>query len=38
VSELASALNDLGITARDIISIFQSIDRAGALQAELVIL
>lgn len=38
VSELAAALNDLGVTARDIISIFQSIDRAGALQAELVIL
>lgn len=38
VSELAAALNDLGITARDVISIFQSIDRADALQAELVIL
>ena len=38
VSELAEALNELGITARDIISIFQSIDRAQALQAELVIL
>jgi len=38
VSELAAALNELGVTARDIISIFQSIDRAGALQAELVIL
>jgi len=38
VSELATALNELGVTARDVISIFQSIDRAGALQAELVIL
>jgi flagellar P-ring protein precursor FlgI len=38
VSDLASALNELGVTARDVISIFQSIDRAGALQAKLVIL
>lgn len=38
VTELATALNELGVTARDIISIFQSIDRAGALQAELVVL
>ena len=38
VSELATALNDLGLTARDVISIFQSIDRAQALQAELIVL
>lgn len=38
VGDLASALNELGVTARDAISIFQSIDRAGALQAKLVIL
>ncbi len=38
VSDLASALNKLGVDARDVISIFQSIDRAGALQAKLVIL
>jgi flagellar P-ring protein precursor FlgI len=38
VSDLASALNELGVTARDAISIFQSIDRAGALKAKLVIL
>jgi len=38
VSDLASALNELGVTARDVISIFQSIDRAGALKAKLVIL
>lgn len=38
VNELASSLNELGLTARDIISIFQSIDRAGALQGKLVIL
>ena len=38
VSELAAALNQLGLTANDVISIFQAIDRAGALQGELVIL
>ncbi len=38
VSQLASALNELGLTARDVIAIFQAIDRAGALQAELIIL
>jgi flagellar P-ring protein precursor FlgI len=38
VSDLSAALNELGVTARDIISIFQSIDRAGALKAKLVIL
>lgn len=38
VNELAAALNDLGLTARDVISIFQSIDRAGALQGKLVVL
>lgn len=38
VSQLATALNDLGLTARDVIAIFQAIDRAGALQGELIIL
>ena len=38
VNQLAAALNDLGLTARDVIGIFQAIDRAGALQGELVIL
>jgi flagellar P-ring protein precursor FlgI len=38
VSQLAQALNDLGLTARDVIAIFQAIDRAGALQGELVTL
>lgn len=38
VNQLAAALNELGLTARDVIAIFQSIDRAGALQGELVIL
>ncbi len=37
VSQLATALNDLGLTARDVIAIFQAIDRAGALQGELII-
>ena len=38
VNQLAAALNDLGMTSRDVIGIFQAIDRAGALQGELVIL
>ena len=37
VSQLATALNDLGLTARDVIAIFQAIDRAGSLQGELII-
>ncbi len=38
VSELAAALNELGLKPRDIISIFQAIEQAGALRAKLVIL
>lgn len=38
VSELAVALSDLGVKPRDIISIFQAIKEAGALQAVLVII
>ena len=38
VTDLAESLNNLGFTPRDIISIFQAIARAGALQGELVIL
>ena len=38
VSELAAALNELGMSSRDVISIFQAIDRSGSLQGELVIL
>ena len=38
VNELAAALNDLGLSARDVIAIFQAIKRAGALQGELIIL
>ena len=38
VAQLAASLNELGLTARDVIAIFQAIDRAGALQGELVLL
>ncbi len=38
VSDIASALNQLGVKPRDIIAIFQAIKEAGALQAELVIM
>ncbi len=35
VQELAKALNAMGLTPRDLISIFEALKRAGALQAEL---
>ncbi len=38
VSELARALNMMGLTPRDLISIFQQLKQAGALQAELKII
>ncbi|MDX1532421.1 MAG: flagellar basal body P-ring protein FlgI, partial [Rhodothermales bacterium] len=38
VGGLAASLNELGLTAQDVIAVFQAIDRAGALQGELVIL
>ena len=38
ISEIARALNVLGVTPRDLISIFQAIKHAGALHAELVIM
>ncbi|MBN1212277.1 MAG: flagellar basal body P-ring protein FlgI [candidate division Zixibacteria bacterium] len=38
LSDVASALNKIGATPRDIIAIFQALKQAGALQAELVIL
>ena len=38
VGDVAGALNNLGVTPRDIIAIFQALKRAGALQAELVII
>ncbi len=37
IERLASALNALGVSARDMMAIFQSLKRAGALQAELII-
>jgi flagellar P-ring protein precursor FlgI len=38
ISEVARALNVLGVTPRDLISIFQAIKRSGALHAELIIM
>lgn len=38
LSEIARALNAMGVTSRDMIAIFQAIKEAGALQAELVVL
>jgi flagellar P-ring protein precursor FlgI len=37
VEELAKALNALGVSSREMMAIFQSLKRAGALQAEVVI-
>jgi flagellar P-ring protein precursor FlgI len=38
VSELAQTLNSLGVNPRDVISIFQAIKEAGALQGQLIIM
>ncbi len=38
LNEIAAALNAMGVSARDMIAIFQAIKEAGALQAELVVL
>ena len=38
VSDLAQALNSLGVSPRDVISIFQAIKEAGALHGQLIIL
>jgi flagellar P-ring protein FlgI len=38
IGDLASALNQIGVTPRDIIAIFQALKVAGALRAELVIM
>jgi flagellar P-ring protein precursor FlgI len=38
VAEVATALNTLGVTPEDLISIFQALKEAGSLQAELVII
>ena len=37
VEKIASALNSLGVTPRDMMAIFQAMKQAGALQAELII-
>ncbi|MCL5096421.1 MAG: flagellar basal body P-ring protein FlgI, partial [Candidatus Omnitrophica bacterium] len=37
VEKVASALNALGVTPRDMMAIFQAMKQAGALQAELII-
>ena len=38
VSDLASALNEMGLKPRDIIAIFQAVKQAGALNAKLIIM
>ncbi|GAX59810.1 flagellar basal-body P-ring protein [Candidatus Scalindua japonica] len=38
ISEIARALNVLGVTPRDLMAIFQAIHKAGALHAELIIM
>ena len=37
VEKVASALNSLGVTPRDVMAIFQALKQAGALQAELIL-
>jgi len=37
IEQLASALNSLGVSTREMMAIFQTLKRAGALQADLVI-
>ena len=37
IEKVATALNALGVSTRDMMSIFQTMKRAGALQAELVL-
>ena len=37
IERVAAALNALGVSTRDMMSIFQTMKRAGALQAELVL-
>ena len=37
IEKVATALNALGVSTQDMMSIFQSMKRAGALQAELVL-
>ena len=37
VEKVASALNSLGVTPRDMMSMFEAMKEAGALQAELIL-
>jgi flagellar P-ring protein precursor FlgI len=37
IQDVANALNALGLTTRDMMAIFQTMKRAGALQAELIL-
>jgi flagellar P-ring protein precursor FlgI len=38
VQQLAGSLNALGLSPRDIISIFQALDRAGVLRGRLIVM
>jgi flagellar P-ring protein precursor FlgI len=38
VGDVAAALNAIGVTPQDVISIFQAVKAAGALQAELIVM
>jgi flagellar P-ring protein precursor FlgI len=38
VQQLAESLNSVGLSPRDIISIFQAIDRAGSLRGKLIVM
>jgi len=38
VQQLAGSLNSLGLSPRDVISIFQALDRAGALRGKLIVM
>lgn len=38
VQQLSASLNSLGLTPRDIISIFQTLDKAGVLRAKLIVM
>ncbi|HOW68536.1 MAG TPA: flagellar basal body P-ring protein FlgI, partial [Verrucomicrobiota bacterium] len=37
VEQVATSLNSLGVTPRDMMAIFQTMKQAGALQAELIL-
>lgn len=38
VQQLADALDSLGLSSRDIVAIFQALDKSGSLQAELIVM